>query len=115
MAITMMRAGGVGLAGNQVGIMQRIIVINTLTHGGVRLTLINPEIQEISTETEIDGEGCLSFPNQIARVKRNLKIKMRYFTTDGEEVFRSFEGFTARALQHEMDHLIGLTMVDVQE
>jgi peptide deformylase len=120
MAITMQRAHGIGLAANQVGILQCIVVINTLTYAGVpdehgfKGVLINPLIMELGEERGKGSEGCLSFPGETAVVDRHLTITVQYFTTDGERVERKFEGMTARCVQHELDHLSGVTMHDVE-
>ena len=114
MVITMMRAGGIGLAGNQVGIMQCIIVVNCMQpEHSFKGTLINPKILAFGEKRWTNPEGCLSFPGDTAIVDRHLKVTVSYFTTDGEHVTRDFEGMTARCVQHEIDHLHGVTMKDV--
>jgi len=118
MMITMMRENGVGLAGNQVGIMQCIIVVNVnqpeADGPSFRGALINPEIVALGDARESKAEGCLSFPGETSIVDRHLTLTVKYFTTDGEEVIKTFEGLTARCVQHEIDHLHGVTMKDVE-
>jgi len=74
--------------------------------------IINPEILSYSDEVEKDWEGCLSLPNLRAKVPRSLRIEVRYFTRDGEEVQEVLEGFLARIFQHEFDHLNGKVFID---
>jgi peptide deformylase len=116
MSVTMSRAGGIGLAANQVGILQCIICINTFGHkdGGFKGYLINPEVVELGVARIPLQEGCLSFPGESCVVDRHLIITVKYSTTDGESVIKTFEGLTARVVQHEMDHLAGITMKDVE-
>jgi len=106
---------GIGLAANQVGILKRIIVVNTLQKkaGGYLGALINPEIISNDGDMKQEAEGCLSFPNQRYEVYRPQGIKVRFFNIDGQETVRSFKGITAICIQHEIDHLNGTTIADV--
>lgn len=122
MVFTMRKAGGIGLACNQVGIIsQQIIVVDTKNVQGKRVVdpwfgvLINPTITSSSSETEMDNEGCLSFPGQYAKVCRNFAVEVKYYNIDGFEQRRTFKGLTARCVQHEIDHLQGITMRDKEE
>ncbi|MBI4639528.1 MAG: peptide deformylase [Candidatus Tectomicrobia bacterium] len=113
MSETMRAAPGVGLAAPQVGVSQRIIVIDTNICGenqGV-LALINPRI--LSSEgTQTGEEGCLSIPNLRAEVTRAAKVEVVGRERDWSEVTILAEGFFARALQHEIDHLDGILFLD---
>jgi peptide deformylase len=71
--------------------------------------LVNPKYISLSKEKEIDWEGCLSFPDQYGKVERHYKIKLKYQNTDGAEERLTASGFLARVIQHEMDHLDGIT------
>ncbi|MGB9638290.1 MAG: peptide deformylase [bacterium] len=73
---------------------------------------VNPEIIEYSKEVNEDWEGCLSVPYVAALIKRNNKIKIKYFDLEGKEVIRDYEGFKARVIQHEYDHLNGILILD---
>ena len=75
-------------------------------------TLINPEIVKSSTEEVSDVEGCLSVPGIYGRVKRPLKIKVKALDINGDPVRLTLEGFPARVLQHEIDHMNGIIFLD---
>lgn len=111
MAETMYDAKGVGLAAPQVGVLKRVIVVDV---GEGIIELINPEIIAGSGE-EVDIEGCLSCPGLLGDVKRWAKVKVKGLNREGEEVIVEGEGFLARALQHEMDHLEGILFLDKAE
>jgi len=104
MADTMYEYKGAGLAAPQIGISKRVVVIDI---GEGLIEMINPEIIEVSEETEVDAEGCLSIPGVRAEVERCKKVTVRFLNSDGEEVEITGEGFLARAFQHEIDHLNG--------
>lgn len=117
MADSMAAAGGVGLAAPQIGISKRIIVFKVpgerataaANDGPLELqVLINPEIEPLSGEMELDWEGCLSIPGLKGEVPRYRKIAYRGFDLQGEKVLRQAEGFHARVVQHEVDHLDGI-------
>ncbi|RCW62024.1 peptide deformylase [Halanaerobium sp. ST460_2HS_T2] len=106
---TMYEEDGVGLAAPQVGILKRIAVVDI--REGNKIVLINPEI--IAEEGKaIMEEGCLSIPGETGDVIRSEKIKVRTLDRDAEMVEFEAEGFEARAIQHEIDHLNGVLFVD---
>ena len=106
---TMYEEDGVGLAAPQVGILKRIAVVDI--REGNKITLINPEI--IAEEGKaIMEEGCLSIPGETGDVIRAEKIKVRTLNKEGKEIEFEAEGFEARAIQHEIDHLDGILFVD---
>lgn len=105
---TMRSAGGVGLAGNQVGLLRRIAVISL---DGKDIELVNPEIIETKGK-QIEYEGCLSFPGINERTIRPNKVKVRAFDRNGKEFEVSGEGLLARAFCHEIDHLDGIVFLD---
>lgn len=100
---------GVGLAGNQVGVVERIFVWEVGEEHG---TVINPVITERSDETGIDDEGCLSLPGIYYPVERSLQVSVEGLDEDGEPVTLEADGFLARVCQHEIDHLDGVLFVD---
>ena len=108
---TMHKFDGLGLAGVQVGILKRIIVID-LYDNVSKFCLINPEIIERSEETAEVEEGCLSYPNQFGKVVRSVKVKVKALDLDGKKVTLEAEGLLAQALQHEIDHLNGEVFKD---
>lgn len=110
---------GFGLAANQVGIMQRIIVINTLSNNkkqpGYLGALINPEIISYGDNVEMGNEGCLSFPDDRYDVARSQTIRVKFYDINGAPVERNFSGLNAVVVQHEIDHINGITMKDRSE
>ena len=114
MAETMYKAEGVGLAAPQVGILRRVAVVDvTEDHSGL-LEMVNPEI--IEREGEQTGrEGCLSVPGRQGVVTRPMKIKVRFQDRNGDTFELETEGFEARAICHELDHLDGVLYVDVMD
>lgn len=109
MFLIMYKARGVGLAANQVGLNERIAVINVdpAAREGEQVILINPEIIEKSEALEEGDEGCLSIPDIVGPVKRHSKIKVKNFDLDGSEYTFEADGLLAVAIQHEIDHLDG--------
>ncbi|NLK08791.1 MAG: peptide deformylase [Firmicutes bacterium] len=105
---TMEAAEGVGLAAPQVGVSQRIIVLDV---GDGPIVLINPKISEASG-SDIDVEGCLSVPNVWGYVERAAQVVVTGLDEDGKSVRIQGEELLARALQHEIDHLDGVLFID---
>lgn len=111
---TMYDAGGVGLAAPQVGVLKRIVVIDTSEEGNDPIILINPEI--IETEGEQTGdEGCLSIPGKVGTVTRPNYAKVKAYNEKMEEIIVEGTELLARALCHEIDHLNGELYVDKVE
>lgn len=110
---TMLAANGVGLAAPQVGLNERIFLI-TLDNKKV-LPMINPEILEVSEKKEFGEEGCLSLPNQWGEVERSKAVMVRFQDLKGQTMTMKFEGFEAREVQHELDHLNGILFTDYLE
>ena len=111
MLATMDAAGGKGIAGNQVGVLARIFAWRLdPTRSG---SCVNPEILEVSEETETDVEGCLSFPRLFRwSVERPLEARVRYQDLDGESHVQSVQDRLARTFLHEIDHLNGILFID---
>ena len=105
---TMKSAEGVGLAAPQIGLLKRIIVVD---NDGDIFGLVNPEIVESEGE-QTGEEGCLSVPTIIAEVKRPFKVKVKALNEEGAETVIDAEGFFARILCHEIDHLDGYIIKD---
>jgi peptide deformylase len=107
----MQEAAGVGLAANQVGVLQRMFVFQPTVEDEPR-AMVNPEIVERSDEVELDDEGCLSMQGVLVPVERNLRVTIEARDVDGEEVRLELEGMSARVVQHELDHLDGTLIID---
>ena len=131
MLFTMYLHEGVGLAGVQVGVLKRVLVMDIdyeededammhhakgCGHVHVKNTnprfFVNPEIIEFSKENSTFKEGCLSFPDARSEVIRPKKVKVKYFDYEGKEKLEDMEGLMAVCIQHEIDHLNGITFVD---
>jgi len=113
MAETMYAAPGVGLAAPQIGVSQRLIVLDCAgkDESPNLIKAVNPEI--IAAEGEcFDEEGCLSVPGFFTRVKRKAEVRVRYQNLDGQLVEMAADGLLAVAFQHEIDHLDGILFVD---
>ena len=114
MADTMYKAEGVGLAAPQVGILRRVAVVDiSEDHSGL-LEMVNPEIIE-RDGSQTGREGCLSVPGRQAVVTRPMKVKVRYQNRKGQWMELETEGFEARAVCHELDHLDGKLYVDMMD
>ena len=107
---TMRAADGVGLAAPQVGILRRVVVVET--EPGNVIELINPKIIAFAGEQE-GQEGCLSVPGRAGIVKRPMHVTVRAMNRKGETFEISGSGLTARAFCHELDHLDGKLYIDV--
>ncbi|HEY0810719.1 MAG TPA: peptide deformylase [Longimicrobiales bacterium] len=109
---TMYAEEGVGLAAPQVGISERIIVVDPQQDDLPAFALINPEILEASKETEKGEEGCLSIPGLRELVERSQRVVVRGLTPEGQARQLDLEGLPARIIQHEVDHLDGVLFID---
>lgn len=102
-------APGIGLAAPQLGVLQRVLVYDVDDDPRV---LVNPVIDELSEETELGEEGCLSVPGVTMPVERSLRIHVRAQDASGEPLDFHAEDIEARVIQHEHDHLEGVLIVD---
>src|SRR6056297_2869580 len=105
---TMYAEDGVGLAAPQIGISKRIAVVDIREDN--KIVLINPEII-VEEGKSVMKEGCLSIPGEIGDVVRSEKIKVKSLDRKGNEIEFEAEGFEARAIQHEIDHLNGILFI----
>lgn len=105
---TMKKAEGIGLAAPQVGILKRLFVIDI---GEGPITFINPNILEVEGEVE-DSEGCLSFPERSAVIKRPERVVIEAIDLEGKAFQFECTGLLARAACHELDHLNGVLFID---
>ncbi len=113
MTDVMRQSHGVGLAAPQLGILRRVLVYRVSSDGDVHV-LINPELRERSDETQSETEGCLSLLGGDLQVpvERHVRIVVAGVDADGEPVEVDAEGLEARVIQHEIDHLDGVLIVD---
>ncbi|MHA7826537.1 MAG: peptide deformylase [Roseovarius sp.] len=112
---TMYDAPGIGLAAPQVGVLERLIVMDCVKEEGEEprpLVMFNPEILAASDETSVYEEGCLSIPEQYAEVTRPSAVDVRWIDRDGNERQETFGGLWATCVQHEIDHLNGKLFID---
>lgn len=109
MVETMLKNNGVGLSGNQIGLLKRIIVV---LHNNKPIVFINPEIINYSTEFVVDEEGCLSIPETLVEKRRYKTITIKYRDLKGKPCIEKYSDLTARIIQHEIDHLDGILMTD---
>ena len=109
---TMRAAKGVGLAANQVGVAQRVAVVDVGEENPPPLVLINPRIVQVGDEVETSEEGCLSIPDIYGDVERPLAVTVEALGIDGKPYRAELQGFKARAAQHEIDHLDGVLFLD---
>lgn len=109
---TMYAEEGVGLAAPQVGVSERIIVVDPQNDEVPAFALVNPEIIELSKEKEKGEEGCLSIPGLRDIVERSYRCVVRGLTPEGEPVQLELSALPARIIQHEVDHLDGILFFD---
>jgi len=106
---TLRSNNGLGLAAPQVGKNLRICVIEIENE---LFVLINPEVKNTSKEELDSEEGCLSFPNKFLQIKRHKRIKVKAIDLNGKKQIIKAKGLLARVIQHEIDHLDGVLIVD---
>ncbi|ARO13783.1 peptide deformylase [Ketogulonicigenium robustum] len=110
---TMYDAPGIGLAGPQIGQLQRIIVMDCAKDEDPQpMVMVNPQVIWTSPERSVYEEGCLSIPDQYAEVERPAAVKVRWLDLNGSEQEREMEGLWATCVQHEIDHLDGKLFID---
>ena len=104
-------AYGIGLAATQLGVMHRVLVYRVEPDAPVA-ALVNPQLEWASGETEPLDEGCLSLPGVLVPVERPVHVRVRAHDEHGEPLLVEASGLEARVIQHEMDHLDGVLIVD---
>ena len=111
---TMYRAPGIGLAAPQIGILQRVIVVDVADKDEKPqpFAMANPEILWKSDETSVHNEGCLSLPDHYADVTRPKQVRLRYIDRSGEVRELDADNLLATCIQHEIDHLNGVLFID---
>ncbi len=111
---TMYEAAGVGLAGPQVGVLKRVVVIDVSEDGDEPIVLINPVVVEVEG-SQTGDEGCLSVPGKVGTVTRAERVVCSALDLNMEEFEIEGTGLLARAILHEIDHLDGILYVDKVE
>jgi peptide deformylase len=112
---TMYAAPGIGLAAVQVGLLRRVIVMDTVKGEDVPrnpFVLINPEIVSFGDTPRLHEEGCLSIPQMYAEVERPALVRVRYIDIEGKQQEQDFADLQATVVQHEIDHLEGVLFID---
>ncbi len=109
MTEVMYEKDGVGLAANQVGVLKRVIVVDA---GEGQITIINPEIVQQNEEDASFEEGCLSLPDIQIKINRPISVVVTGCNLQNQPVEYHAEGLLARVLQHEIDHLNGVLIID---
>jgi len=109
MTALMHEANGVGLAATQVGVLRRVFVF---ADDGEDRVLVNPTITKSSSDTEVDDEGCLSLRDVLVPVERSKSVTIEGLDTKGEPVKLELEPPSSRVVQHELDHLDGVLIID---
>ena len=112
---TMYHAPGIGLAAPQIGITERMIVMDCVKEENATpepMVLINPEVVWTSDEKNIYDEGCLSIPDQYAEVERPAAVEVTWQDVDGAKRSEKFDALWATCVQHEIDHLDGKLFID---
>jgi peptide deformylase len=111
MGVLMNDAIGVGLAATQIGVLHRLLVYRVQQDSPV-IALVNPEIEWKGGDQETMEEGCLSLPSVLVEVERPLHVRVRAHDECGDEVLVEASGLEARVIQHEIDHLDGVLILD---
>jgi peptide deformylase len=111
MAVLMTDALGIGLAATQVGVPHRLLVYR-VEHDSPANALVNPEILWSSKDSETMEEGCLSLPRVHVDVERPIHVRVKAFDETGGEILIEASGLEARVIQHEIDHLDGVLILD---
>lgn len=112
MVSAMYGASGIGLAATQVGVLKRVLVYDLGEEAPEPVALCNPVLTELSGERVTDDEGCLSFPGIAVPVERAARVTCEALSVKGDPVRIVAEGLHARLLQHEIDHLDGVLIID---
>ena len=113
MVVTMYGAPGIGLAGPQINVSQRLVVIDCGKGDAPELyKMVNPEIITLSEKQAVLEEGCLSIPDQTAEVERPAAVSIGYLDETGAKQTLTADGLLAACIQHEIDHLNGVLFID---
>ena len=106
----MIANNGIGLSANQIGLDAKVFVMGDSVENSTMC--INPTVLQYTSDTAVDVEGCLSFPNVFVKIKRPKEILAKYWNENLEECTVKIEGYSAKCYLHELDHLLGITFKD---
>ena len=106
----MIANNGIGLSANQIGLDAKVFVMGDSVENSTMC--INPTVLQYTSDTQVDIEGCLSFPNVFVKIKRPKEILAKYWNENLEECTVKIEGYSAKCYLHELDHLLGITFKD---
>ena len=106
----MIANNGIGLSANQIGLDAKVFVMGDSVENSTMC--INPTVLQYTQDTQVDIEGCLSFPNVFVKIKRPKEILAKYWNENLEECTVKIEGYSAKCYLHELDHLLGITFKD---
>ena len=112
---TMYHAPGIGLAAPQIGVLQRVIVMDCAKKEGEEpdpIIMVNPIITDFSAEKSVYEEGCLSIPEHFAEITRPEFVQVEWIDLDGKQHSEEFNGLKSTCVQHEIDHLNGKLFID---
>ncbi len=111
---TMYHSKGIGLAAVQVGILKRIVVVDvsSINEKKTPMSFINPVIKNVSKETSVYEEGCLSLPDTFIEIERPKRCEVEYVDLKGEKKLLKCDGLLSTCLQHEINHLDGKLIID---
>ncbi len=116
MLAVMYDAPGIGLAANQVGLLNRVFVMDLSSRTEEEepnpICMVNPQILYESEEMSVMEEGCLSIPKQYAEVERPAIVRVKYIDYNGKDAELEAQGLLSHCIQHEMDHLNGMLFID---
>ena len=104
------KENGIGLAAPQIGVNLRVFVVKD--EEGRMTILINPQIRKSSPQMKCSEEGCLSFPGRHELVRRSMEVILRFLDEGGKVQVKTFSGWMARVVQHEVDHLDGILFIE---
>lgn len=109
----MLKYDGGGLSAIQIGVTERVFVVNTTVYGGSAIEFfINPLVKQVGSSVKRDFDGCLSVPGYYGHTVRPKKVKVVYYNSKGERIKGIFSGMIARTIHHELDHLNGVLWID---
>ncbi|MEO0911443.1 MAG: peptide deformylase [Pseudomonadota bacterium] len=112
MLLAMYAMPGIGLAAPQLGVLQRVIVVDCSQTGNAAVRMANPEILDASRDTQVHTEGSPNIPGHYGKVARSARVRVAFLDAQGGQAEQVFEGLWATSVQHQIDHLNGVLFID---